>query len=91
MARGVTQAHFFDGTLSRKLDRKATGLPGILKFDNGSPFVLLTNSCHQNVTIQQDKPLGVFTSVVELDDEPEHSGVWTLEERDAVDLEHLFT
>ena len=81
---------FFDGTLSRKLDRKATGLPGILKFDNESPVVLLTNSCHQSVTIQQDRPLGVFTSVVELDDEPEHSGAWTLEElRDAVDLEHL--
>ena len=71
---------FFDGTLSNKLSGDVRGLPGLLKLENEAPVILLTNSCHQKLTIQQNRPLGIFSSVIKLEEEPESLVSWTLEE-----------
>ena len=81
---------FFDGFLARKLNGKVKGLPGLLNFEKETPVILLSNSCDQKLTIPCNKPLGIFTSVVELEDETGARDSWTFEQlQQVVNLDHL--
>ena len=81
---------FYHGAVMHKLQERVKGLPGVLQLDNDAPVILFTNDCHQKYTIHRGRPLGIFSSVVELEEEQKSRRSWTMDElREAVDLEHL--